>query len=78
MEVLNYVYKIALKSFSTNSKCKMYLPIKIIQKKNLTFNDIFLTSNNHFRKCNMLQHLKLHQLSKSANDVQNLCKMHCT
>ncbi|RNA44243.1 hypothetical protein BpHYR1_047774 [Brachionus plicatilis] len=24
----------------------------------------------------MVQHSKLHQLSKSANDVQNLCKMH--
>ncbi|RNA16512.1 hypothetical protein BpHYR1_002070 [Brachionus plicatilis] len=27
------------------------------------------------RKCNMLQHSNLHQLSKSANDVQNLCKI---
>ncbi|RNA06700.1 hypothetical protein BpHYR1_015105 [Brachionus plicatilis] len=29
-----------------------------------------------FRECNMVQHSKLHLLSKSANDVQNLCKMH--
>ncbi|RMZ97706.1 hypothetical protein BpHYR1_016172 [Brachionus plicatilis] len=29
-----------------------------------------------FRECNMVQHSKLYQLSKSANDVQNLCKMH--
>ncbi|RNA34340.1 tigger transposable element-derived 6-like [Brachionus plicatilis] len=28
-----------------------------------------------FRECNMVQHSKLHLLSMSANDVQNLCKM---
>ncbi|RNA43759.1 trafficking kinesin-binding 1 isoform X1 [Brachionus plicatilis] len=30
-----------------------------------------------FGECNMAQHLELHQLFKSANHVQNLCKTHC-
>ncbi|RNA31666.1 hypothetical protein BpHYR1_053374 [Brachionus plicatilis] len=36
----------------------------------------FCTTLSSFRECNMVQHSKLHLLSKSANDVQNLCKMH--
>ncbi|RNA15583.1 hypothetical protein BpHYR1_041064 [Brachionus plicatilis] len=36
----------------------------------------FCTTLSSFREYNMVQHSKLHQLSKSANDVQNLCKMH--
>ncbi|RMZ99304.1 hypothetical protein BpHYR1_020826 [Brachionus plicatilis] len=36
----------------------------------------FCTTLSSFRECNMVQHSKLHLLSKSANDVKNLCKMH--
>ncbi|RNA36058.1 hypothetical protein BpHYR1_052708 [Brachionus plicatilis] len=47
----------------------------VIKFQILTYISIEFKLNN-FRECNMVQHSKLHLLSKSANDVQNLCKMH--
>ena len=52
-----------------NKKIEQKLMLKMI----ITF---FSISFYYFWKCNILQHIKLHQKLKSANDVQNFCKMH--
>ncbi|RMZ99564.1 hypothetical protein BpHYR1_003643 [Brachionus plicatilis] len=71
---LHLIKILILHTFKNASFVKFSTQEKKIMIKNLTS---FLLKVDHlFRECNMVQHSNLHHLSKSANDVQNLCKMY--